>query len=140
MVGLETEFDVSFYRVESAILQLVGAQLIEQSDASAFLVLVDQQSASLLRNLIERQLELRTAIAAQTVEHVAREALRMDAHQRRPQLRGKVSQLQNHGLFNSGWPYSLETEYAEMAKSAGEIGFRNLSYRKGLINQSELPL
>ena len=45
---------------------------------------VDQQPAAFLGDGAQRDFQLRPAIAAQAVKHVAGQALRVDAHQRRP--------------------------------------------------------
>ena len=65
-----------------------------------FLVLVDQQAAAFAGDALERDLELRAAIAAQAVEHVAGQALRMDAHQRRGSP-AEIAHLQHHGFFDA---------------------------------------
>jgi hypothetical protein len=44
-------------------------------------MLIDQHPASLGYDLIERQLELRPAIAAQAVKYIARQALGMNTNQ-----------------------------------------------------------
>ena len=46
-VGIEAQALVGFHRVGALVLQLVGAQLVQQADAAALLVLVDQQAAAL---------------------------------------------------------------------------------------------
>ena len=44
-VAIEAQPLVGFHRVGALILQLIGAQLVEQPDAAAFLMFVDQQPA-----------------------------------------------------------------------------------------------
>src|ERR671937_806024 len=80
-VGLEPELEVRFDRVEPVLLQLVRAQLVQQSDPAALLRHVQKNTTLLGRDLRQRLLELLAAVAAQRVEHVAGEALGMDAHE-----------------------------------------------------------
>ena len=82
-VGLEAERLVGFHGIGALVLEFVGAQLVQQPDAAPFLVLVDEQAAALLGDALERQFQLRAAVAAQAVEDVSGEALGMDAHQGR---------------------------------------------------------
>ena len=135
---------VGLDRVRALILQLIGAQLIEQPDAAALLVFVDQQAAAFGGDGIEGQLELPAAIAAQAVEHVAGETLGMDAHQGR--AAGEIAHLQYYGFFNYGsrphngaWlggrpcaggiaaARSFESENSEMPETGGEIGLGRLA-------------
>src|SRR5208283_3194015 len=85
-VRRKAELHIRFHRVETVILQLVGTELVHQADAAAFLVFVDQQAAPTLDNLVERQFQLRAAIAAQAVQHIAGQTLRVYANQGRAQL------------------------------------------------------
>jgi len=80
-VGLESESLVCLDRVAALILELVGLELVEQSDSSTFLIEVDDQSLSFLRDHPQRGVELPAAIAAQGMEYIAREALGVHAHQ-----------------------------------------------------------
>src|SRR5665213_3191460 len=79
-IGGEAELFVGFHRVHAAVLQFVGAQLVHQADAAALLRQVEQNAGRRIRDLAQRQLELRSAIAALGRQCIARKALRMDAH------------------------------------------------------------
>jgi hypothetical protein len=81
-VALEPELFVCFHRIGAVILQLISAQLVHQADTAAFLVFVDDQASPLSRNRMQRDLELRPAIAPQTMKDVSGQALRMDAQKR----------------------------------------------------------
>ena len=94
----KTESFVGFDRVHALILQLIGAQLVHQADAAAFLRKIKQHTARRFRNFFERKFKLRAAIAAKGIEHVAREALRMNANQWRG-FSFKVAPDESHGLF-----------------------------------------
>ena len=78
-VGREAELEVGLHRVEPAVLQLVGAELVEQSDAPALLSEVEQHAAALGLDLPQRLLELGSAIAPLRPEHVTRDALGVHA-------------------------------------------------------------
>src|SRR5208282_5414522 len=71
----------------SLVLQRVGADLVEQSDAAPFVEHVNQHAVAGLIDQIHRNLELLAAVTARAAEHIAGQALRMQSHQRRP-LRG----------------------------------------------------
>ncbi len=147
-VGLETQAFVGFHRVGAAVLQFVGPQFVQQADAAPLLVLVNQQPAAFFGDQVQRQLQLRPAIAPQTVEHVAGQALRVDADQRRLAPRGHLAHPQDHALLHLTFPRlgvigSFEAINAEMAESAGEIGFGDFAkhgcaeWRTGCIHYND---
>ena len=70
---------VGFDGVEALVLELVGAELGHEADAAAFLLLVEQDAGAFVGDAGEREVELVVAVAAQGVEDVAGEALRVDA-------------------------------------------------------------
>ena len=80
-VGGEAEPEVRLDRVEALLLELVGAQLVEQADPASLLGEVEQHARALLLDPPQRPLELLAAVAALRVEDVAGEALRVDAHE-----------------------------------------------------------
>ena len=98
-IRLETQPLVGFHGIGALILQFVGAQLVKQADSAAFLMLVDQQPAAFVGDPLERQFKLRAAIAAQAMEDIAGQALRMDPHQRR-RVAGETSPIQHDRLFD----------------------------------------
>src|SRR6478672_8736451 len=73
---------ICFNRIQTAVLQRVSLQLRRQADATALLMFVDQHIAALLSNGLHGHLQLVPTVTPQRPEHLAREALRMDAHQR----------------------------------------------------------
>ena len=79
----ESQRFIGFDRVHAAVLQLIRTQLVHQSDAAALLRQIEQDSRPRLPDFLEREFELRTAIAAQRREHVAGQALRVHAHEGR---------------------------------------------------------
>src|SRR5579885_3738687 len=80
-VGVETKLLVRLDRIGAGVLQFVGAQFVQQTDAAPFLMLVDEQSASFPGNPLQGNLELRAAIATQAVEYIAGETLGVNAHE-----------------------------------------------------------
>ena len=82
-VGGEAELQVRLDGVEPAVLQRVGAQLVREPDAAALLAQVEQHARAALGDRAQRRVQLRAAVAALRAEHVAGEALRVHAHQRR---------------------------------------------------------
>ena len=82
-VGGKTQRVVGLDRVVALVLQRVGADLVEQADAAALVEHVDQHAAPGLLDLVHRRFELFAAVAALGAEHVAGQALRMQAHQHR---------------------------------------------------------
>src|SRR5260221_13414602 len=90
---------MGFNCVGALILQLVSAQLVEQTDSAASLVLVDEDSPVLSRDALQSQLQLRPAIAAQAMEDVSGETLRVDPQHRR-RVAGQGSSGQNHCLLH----------------------------------------
>jgi len=75
LINRETELHVRLDRIRALILQCVSANLVDDPDTAAFLVLVDYDSKTFLLNHFQRQLELRTAVALQRVKHIARQTL-----------------------------------------------------------------
>src|SRR5512142_1421595 len=82
-IGLEPELFIGLDRIESLILQLVGLKLGHQANATAFLLLIDQDSDPALGNHLERHLQLLAAVASKRAEDIASEALGVDTNQRR---------------------------------------------------------
>lgn len=63
---------VGLYGVLAFVLQLVGAQFIDNANAAAFFHLVDHQPAAFLGNRGQGNFQLLPAIATQAVEDIAR--------------------------------------------------------------------
>src|SRR5262249_3052766 len=81
LIRLEAEPLVRFDRVEAFVLQLVRADLVREADAASFLVEIQQNAAALRRDPLHRGVALRTAVAPDRVQTVARQARRVDAHE-----------------------------------------------------------
>ena len=103
LICLEAEPLVGFHGIEPAVLQRVGLEFGHEADPATFLLFVDENAGALLGNHGKRHLELLAAVAAQRAENVTREALRVNADERRSGL--YVSHDQSHSLLGLGvWP------------------------------------
>ena len=78
-VGGQAELEVGLDRVGALLLQLVGAQLVQQADPAPLLGEVEEDAAALALDHRQRRVELLAAVAAHAVEDVAGEALAVDA-------------------------------------------------------------
>ena len=65
LVGVEAELLVGVERIEPGILQLIGAQLVDEPDAAAFLREIEQHPAARRGDRGDRAAQLVAAIAAQ---------------------------------------------------------------------------
>ncbi len=79
-VVAEAQRQVGLHGVEALVLQAVGADLVDQPDAAAFLTQVEHDALVHLADHLERGFELVAAIAAQRADHVARQALGVQTH------------------------------------------------------------
>ena len=86
-------------------------------------MLVDQQAAAFGGDAVERDIQLRAAIAAQAVKDVAGEALRVDAHQRRLRRRSRSPIFEHHGFFGAGACRAFETVDPKDAELGGKVRF-----------------
>src|SRR5579884_1591980 len=86
-VGREAQVDVGLDGVHAPVLQLVGADLVDQTDAAPLLPHVQDDAPPLACDARHGRVQLLAAIAAARAEHVARQALRVYAHQRRLAVR-----------------------------------------------------
>src|ERR1022692_2327040 len=125
-VGFKAQALVGLHGVGAFILQFVGAQLVQQADAAPLLMLVDQQSAALFGDHVQRQFKLCAAIAAQAVENVAREALRVNAHQRRQRTVRHIAHLQHDGFFQAVIEAAFKSVDSKVSKPGWEIRFGSL--------------
>src|SRR5262249_16919992 len=72
-VGRKPQSLVRLDGVRTAVLQLVRLELVQEADAAAFLIEVDDYPPSLPRDQLHRRVELPAAVAARGVEDVAGE-------------------------------------------------------------------
>lgn len=129
-VGLEAKLEVGFDGVEALVLQLVGAELGHEADATALLLLVEQDSGALFGDTRECEVELVVAVAAERVEDVAGGALGVDANDGR--LRMNVAHDEGDGALErlavgfAGLREAFEAEDTEVTPAGGEVGIRDL--------------
>jgi hypothetical protein len=79
LVGGETQALVGFDGIGAAILQLVGADLVQQADATAFLAQIQQHATAFTGDGLHGGFQLRAAVAALTEQRIAGQALGVDA-------------------------------------------------------------
>ncbi len=129
-VRLESELLIRFHRIRAPVLQFIGAQLIHQADAAPFLQFVDQQPPALFRDRLQRQLQLGAAIAAQAVEHIAGQALRMDAHQWRRAF-PHLAHFQHDSLFAASAVVALKAVDLEVTPAGRKFCLSHFSKLQG---------
>src|SRR5688572_10449867 len=81
LVRLEPQPLVRLDRIETAVLQLVRADLVRQPDAAAFLIEIQQDPSTFLSDPGERRLELPAAVAARRMKDVSCQAFRVHTDQ-----------------------------------------------------------
>src|SRR6185312_2290386 len=126
------ELLVGLHGIEALILQLIGPEFRHQADAPAFLHFIEKNACAGLRDQRKRHFQLLAAVAAQRTEHVAGEALGVNAYQRWRSM--DVAQNQRDGLFLtailgavSRWKLAFKAHDAEVSPARGEIGFGMLA-------------
>lgn len=128
MISLESELLIRLHGIESFILQLVGAELRHEADPAAFLHFIKEDPCAGLRDQGESHFELLAAIAAKRAEHVASEALGVNAYERWRSV--DVAQNERDSFFLAailcavlGRKLAFKAHDAEVAPARGEIGF-----------------
>lgn len=74
-VGRKAELYVCLNGIEALFLQLIRLQLVDQTDAAAFLAHIEQHATAFLVDLLHGCRQLLTAVAPAGTEHVAGQAL-----------------------------------------------------------------
>ena len=72
LVGLEAQVYVGVDGVEAFLLQLIGGNLVHQTDAATFLLHIDYYTTTFLLNHLHGLVELFAAVATLRTEDVAR--------------------------------------------------------------------
>ena len=73
----KAKLDVGIYRIIALLLQLIGTQLVNQTDTTAFLTQVQQQAAAFLVNGLKCCSQLLAAVTACRTKGIAGQALRV---------------------------------------------------------------
>ena len=123
-IGGKSQAAVGLNSIEPAVLQLVGLQFIEQPNAAALLWKVQHDSGGRLGDFMQREFELRAAIAALGGKHVASEALRMNADQRSASA-AQIAVDDGYGLIRRAAP--LDAHDAKFAEARGQLRLRDQS-------------
>src|SRR5690606_8857147 len=82
----ETQALVGFDGIGALVLQLVGANLVQQTDTATFLAQIEQRTTPLVGNGLQRGFQLEAAITTQAEQRIAGQALRMQATQHGPAI------------------------------------------------------
>ena len=112
----KTERQVRLHGVEPAILERVGAHLVDQADPPTLLPHVEDHAPLQLGDLLQRHLELVATVAAKRAHHVAREAFAVQA---RGQVLGAEDVAVDEGDVLLGVPIVPERDDAKPAEPAG---------------------
>src|SRR5579884_594296 len=125
MVSLKAESLVGFDGVESLVLKFVGLELGDKSDASTFLLFVKQNSCPGIGDHSQSEFELLSAVTAQRMEDVSREALGMNANQRRRGM--NVSHHNSNRSFRAASLrialIAFESKNAKVAELSRKVSF-----------------
>src|SRR5205807_616019 len=87
-----------FDRVGAFVLQRISANLVDDANPAAFLLLIDDCAAPLFLNHLQRPMELRAAITLGRSENISGQTLRMDAHQCRD-FGSQLAFIEHNKLF-----------------------------------------
>mgnify|MGYP003337768708 CR=1 FL=1 len=121
-VGGKTQRMVGFDRVLALVLQRVSADLVQQADTTPFIEHVDDDAAALAFDLRHRRFELFSAVAAFGAEHIAGQALRMQAREHR---RVRVDFALDHGDDRRGFQIvAIDHETPAAAVARRQYRFR----------------
>src|ERR1041385_7348383 len=83
IVHIESKLEISFHSIESLLLQFIGPQFIEKTDATPLLFHIQYHTFTFFLNHLHGIVKLRTTVASARTEYIARYARRMNAYQNR---------------------------------------------------------
>lgn len=132
-IGLKAKLLVRFHGIRAVVLKLVGPDLVHQADTAPFFLLIDHHAPAFFGDPAKRHFELGPAIAAETVEHVAGQALRMDAHKRR-RSRVQVSHPNGNQFLLAAIHLGFDAVDLEISELRGEVRLRNQLYFYGHVS------
>ena len=73
-VVVETQDGIGVDGIETGFLQLIGADLVGETQPAAFLLQIENDPAAVLLELRQRQAKLIAAVASPRAEHISRQA------------------------------------------------------------------
>ena len=131
---------IGFYGIRAAILQLIGADLVQQADTTAFLTQVEQDTAAFMGNRTQRRFELETAVATQTEQRIARQAFGVQTAQYGRAI-GHITKGQGYMFLACGlFEEAMHGEHAKRRRQLGggdkHDGHRMLLKKMGRNNQA----
>ena len=129
-IRLEPQLLVGLHRVGALILQLVGAQLVQQADAAALLVLVNQQPAAFVARWSRAPAPVAPGNRSAGCGKRRRSGTANGSAPADRLGRRDIAHLQHHGFFRLVAVHALEPVDAEVAEAAGKIGFGDLAELK----------
>ena len=71
-VGFKAQRMIGLYRIKAGILQLISLQLRHQTNAAAFLILVNHEPATFFGNSLHGHFQLIATVAAQRTQYLLR--------------------------------------------------------------------
>ena len=112
LVGVETKMHIGIHSVHTFFLEFVSLDFVEQTNAPALLVHIEEDALASLVNLLHCGVELVATVATETTKNVARSARRMYAHE--DWLVGLPSTLDKCRMFEA---IAQLTEYSHLKLS-----------------------
>src|SRR5678816_1383229 len=79
-IGFESQVVIGLHGIHASVLELIGSQLVDQSDSAAFLKLINQYSLPFPGDGFKGEFKLFAAIATAGFENVSSQALRMNTN------------------------------------------------------------
>ncbi|CWO97868.1 Uncharacterised protein [Neisseria meningitidis] len=79
----QPECQIGFNRIHTLVLQMIGADFVNQPDAASFLTQIDDDAAPLCLYRPHGRFKLRSAVAFSREQRIARQAFGVDARQNR---------------------------------------------------------
>ena len=127
LVVAEAEVVVGVDRVQAAVLQAVGAQLVGEADAAALLREVEQDAGTLVRHPADGAAQLVAAVAAQRAQEIAGEALRVQPRQGGRLLSGSPTRIANcSGPPSAGRNATIRTSSASASGTRASLTGRSV--------------
>ncbi|MNH08023.1 hypothetical protein D3C79_674280 [compost metagenome] len=122
LVGSEAQALVGLDSISTTILQLVGADFVQQANTTAFLTQIQQHTTPFTGDSLQRSLKLRTAVTALAEQGIAGQAFGVQASQYRLPI-GYITQAEHNVLAAGG--FIEKTVHGEGRKWSRQLGSGN---------------